>query len=77
MNDRRQDRTTAALILEALHMKRAFDEDAALKLLHRKKVPEDLARSALVGPFERRQVFRRQTIRLLGELGRLPRRDLN
>ncbi|UOD29304.1 hypothetical protein INH39_28480 [Massilia violaceinigra] len=40
MSDRRQDGKTATLILETLHMKRAFDEDAAMKLLRKELVPD-------------------------------------
>ncbi|MCE3602352.1 hypothetical protein LXA47_01825 [Massilia sp. P8910] len=58
-------------------MKPAFDEDAAMKLLRQQEVPEDLAHAALAGRYERRQDLRRRTMRLLGNVGRLPSRDLN
>lgn len=53
MTDRRQDHKTADLIREARRMKLAFDEDAGLTLLRRQQVPDELARSALAGRYER------------------------
>ena len=55
MTDRHQDSRTAALILEALRMKRAFHEESAMKLLRKELVPGDLARAALSGRYEHRQ----------------------
>ncbi|NHZ42671.1 hypothetical protein [Massilia aquatica] len=55
MTDCRQDSKTAAFLLEALHRKRAFDQDAATKLLRKELVSDDLARAALVCTYERRQ----------------------
>lgn len=55
MTDRRQDHKTADLIRSAPRMKRAFDEDAGLTLLRRQQVPDEVARAALSGTYERRQ----------------------
>ncbi|HEX8610120.1 MAG TPA: hypothetical protein VF800_02435 [Telluria sp.] len=57
MTDRRQDQKTADLIREALRMKRAFDEGAGLTLLRRQHVPDELAKAALAGQYERRQHY--------------------
>lgn len=55
MLDRRQDHKTAEQISEAMRMKRAFGEDAGIELLKRQAVPEQLARAALGGKYERRK----------------------
>lgn len=55
MTDRRKDSKASALILEALRMKIAFDEESAMKLLRKELVPDGLARAALAGRYERRQ----------------------
>lgn len=54
MTEQRQGSKTAALILEALRMKRAFNEEAALKLLRQQLVPDDVAKTALADRYERR-----------------------
>lgn len=54
--NQRTDTKTAEQISEALHMKQAFGEAAALEFLRRRAVPDELAQAALAGRYERRQV---------------------
>ena len=54
MLTRRQDEETSDKISETLRMQTAFGRAAALDLLHKRALPEDLARAALAGRYERR-----------------------
>jgi hypothetical protein len=53
--DRRQDRSTATLIIEALRMKSAFGPMAAYVFAVRRKVKQDVAERALAGRYDQRQ----------------------
>ncbi|HEX9173867.1 MAG TPA: hypothetical protein VF861_14535 [Telluria sp.] len=56
MLDRRQDRTTATTVIEALRMKTAFGDLAARRLLERQGVPPAVARRTLAGRHDPRQL---------------------
>jgi hypothetical protein len=54
--DRRQDRATAATIIEALRMKTAFGDFAARQLLKRCGIPPVVADRALASRHDQRQL---------------------
>ncbi|MGZ8320429.1 MAG: hypothetical protein ACXWVD_15115 [Telluria sp.] len=62
-DDRRQDRTTADAVAEALAFQRAFGNDAAQRFLKMRGIEGDIAQQALLDNYDRRRGNRRTMAR--------------
>lgn len=62
-NDRRSDQNSSDILVEALKIQRAFDQNSAIKFLDTRGVNSTITSAVLSNRYDRRMSFRRKNIR--------------